>query len=163
MKKKLLFSSILSVIMCVSLIVGATFALFESESNVNIAITSGKVDVVATIDEGSVQTKNLNSDYAPEDGNMYQGEATFTREGLTLKKFLPGDGIKFNIVVENKGSVIIKYRAIITCYEDDGLFAGLKVDIGNKENYNGYKYFTDWAILDYNGSSIDTGISTLPL
>ena len=49
MKKKILLTSILSVVMCLSLIVGATLALFGSESKKNIAVTSGKVEVEANI------------------------------------------------------------------------------------------------------------------
>ena len=56
MKNKVLLTSILSISSCASLITGATFALFTSESKVNIAVTSGKVDVKATIDETSVET-----------------------------------------------------------------------------------------------------------
>ena len=63
MKKKLIITSILSMVMCVSLIIGATFALFTSEDNVNIAVTSGKVNVTAHIDENSVQTKQLYTEY----------------------------------------------------------------------------------------------------
>ena len=93
MKKKLLISSILSVIMCVSLIVGATFALFTSEDNVNIAATSGKVNVTAQIDQSTVQTKQLYQDYQNGEGYMYEGVATFTANSLVLTNLLPGDGI----------------------------------------------------------------------
>ena len=58
-KRNVLVSAILAIMLCVSLIAGATFALFTSESKVNIAVTSGKVSVVANIDETSVQTKQL--------------------------------------------------------------------------------------------------------
>lgn len=58
MKKKtgIIVTSVMSIACCASLITGATFALFTSESKVNIAVTSGKVDVKATIDETSVET-----------------------------------------------------------------------------------------------------------
>ena len=51
MKKKVVTLSLLTIIMCASLIVGATLALFTSKSDVNIAVTSGNVEVVATVDE----------------------------------------------------------------------------------------------------------------
>ena len=148
MKKKLLLTSILSIIMCVSLIVGATFALFTSEDNVNIAVTSGKVEISAVIDQSSVQTKQLYQDYADGEGNMYEGVATFDATGLTLTHLLPGDGIKFNIVVTNSSDVTVKYRTVITCFEDNGLFAGLDVNIADRENYNGKRYVTNWSILN---------------
>ena len=147
MKKKILISSILSIIMCISLIVGATFALFESESKVNIAVTSGKVNVTAVIDTGSVKTKQLNQDYAIGEGNLYRGEVDFTEEGLTLVKFLPGDGITFNIIVTNNSDVTVKYRTIISCSSDNGLYSGLNVDIAGKENFNGNRFVALWETM----------------
>ena len=58
-KKNIIISSFATIALCLSLLMGSTFALFTSESKVNIAVTSGKVSVVANIDETSVQTKQL--------------------------------------------------------------------------------------------------------
>ncbi len=127
---------------------GSTFALFTSESKVNIAVTSGKVNVVANIDENSVQTKQLyDTEYEDGKDNMFEGVATFGEEGLTLEKFVPGDGIKFNIVVKNESNVTVKYRTIISCEKDDGLFAGLDITIGEMKNYSGVTLVSDWAQL----------------
>ncbi len=49
-KTKVVVTALLAIVLCVSLIAGATFALFTSESSVNVAVSSGKVDVVATLD-----------------------------------------------------------------------------------------------------------------
>ncbi len=147
-KKNIIISSFATIALCLSLLMGSTFALFTSESKVNIAVTSGKVSVVANIDENSVQTKQL-YDTQYEDGkdNMFEGVATFGEEGLTLEKFVPGDGIKFNIVVKNESNVTVKYRTIISCENDNGLFAGLNVTIGDKVGYNGITCVADWAQL----------------
>ena len=148
MKKKLLLSSILSIVMCFSLICGATFALFTSEDKVNIAITSGTVNVTANIDENSVKTKQLyDTDYTQGKDNMFEGVATFDEQGLTLNKLVPGDGIMFNIVVKNNSNVKIQYRTIILCEYDTGLFSGLEMSINN-EKYNGVSYVGDWTLLD---------------
>ena len=144
-KKNILLSAILTIVLCMSLMAGATFALFTSESKVNIAVTSGKVSVIANIDETSVQTKQLyDADYEQGANNMFEGVATFADNGLTLEKLVPGDGIKFNIVVKNESNITVKYRTIITCEADNGLFAGLKVDIDNLANYNGEEYVAKW-------------------
>lgn len=148
MKKKLILTSILSIVMCFSLICGATFALFTSEDKVNIAITSGTVNVTANIDENSVKTKQLyDTDYTQGKDNMFEGEATFNEQGLTLNKLVPGDGIMFNIVVKNNSNVKIQYRTIILCENDTGLFSGLEMSINN-EKYNGVSYVADWTLLD---------------
>ena len=146
-KKNVIATAIMTIMLCASLIAGATFALFASESKVNIAASSGKVSVVASVDETSVQTKQLNTDYALGFGNMYGGTATLHEEGLTLSTLLAGDGIKFNIVVENKSNVIVQYRTIISCENDSGLFAGLDVTIGDKVGYNGVTVVSNWSEL----------------
>ena len=60
MKKKILLSSILTIVLCISLITGSTFALFTSESKVNVAVSSGKVEMVANIE--NLQTWSLEDD-----------------------------------------------------------------------------------------------------
>lgn len=51
MKKGFLLSSFLMIALCLSAIVGSTFALFTSESTTNIAVTSGKVEVEASVQD----------------------------------------------------------------------------------------------------------------
>ena len=152
MKKKLIVTSILSMVMCVSLIIGATFALFTSEDNVNIAVTSGKVNVTAHIDENSVQTKQLYTEYQNGANGLYEGVATFTEEGLTLVNLVPGDAIRFNIIVKNNSNVTVKFRSAISCVNNNGLFEGLNVSIADRENYNGVTYVTNWELM-YAGSA----------
>ena len=147
MKKKLLISSILSIIMCLSVMAGATFALFTSESAVNIAVTSGKVNVVATIDESSVQTKKDGANYAEGANNMFGGVAEFDSSGLILNGIVAGDGVKFNIIVKNQSNITIKYRTIISCQNDTGLFKGLNVNVGDKQGYNGITFVDKWEEL----------------
>ena len=48
-KSKTFLGAVLSIALCVSLIAGATFAIFTSESKVNIAVNSGTVKVTATV------------------------------------------------------------------------------------------------------------------
>jgi predicted ribosomally synthesized peptide with SipW-like signal peptide len=57
--------------MCGSLITGATFALFTSKSETNIAITSGKVSVTATVDNGSINMYSATTDSKSSDGEDY--------------------------------------------------------------------------------------------
>ena len=106
MKKKTIFTSILTIIMCLSLMVGGTFAISTSESKVNVAVTSAKVNVTATIDQSSLQTKRLyDTTYTSGKDNMFGGEAFFTNEGLTLSNVAEGDGVKFNIAIANESTI----------------------------------------------------------
>lgn len=158
-KRNVLLTAALTIMLCVSLIAGATFALFTSESKVNIAVTSGKVDVVATVDESSVWTKDLNdADYIEGEGNMYEATVNFGNDGLTITEMVPGDAIKFNIAVENRSDVTIKYRTIIACESDDGFFAGLKVTI-NGEEYIGETKVSNYEELNVGSEPIKVPVS----
>ncbi len=114
MKKKLLLTSILTVIMCLSLICGATFALFTSESNINIAVQAANVEVNAIVKENSITTKsfdNVVSENALEGTFENGGTAKFTDTAtLKLDLLTPGDEVSFMIDVENESNVKIKYR-----------------------------------------------------
>lgn len=146
-KRNVIVSAILVIALCTSLMVGATFALFTSESKVNIAITSGKVDVVANIDETSVYTKSLtDADYIEGADHMYEATADFSADGgLELRYMVPGDAIKFNIVVKNNSNVTVKYRTLIVC-EDGGLLSGLNITINGNE-YHGTIDVSDYETL----------------
>ncbi len=145
-KRNTIVSAILSTVFCVSLMTGATFALFTSKSEVNIAVTSGKVEVVATISDLSLYTPK---EIATEEGNNITndtniattndnglsgtfglgGTATLEDGTLKLDKMAPGDKATFKINVTNYSNVNVKYRTKIAV-DDCGLFEGLKVNIG---------------------------------
>ena len=54
--KKSIVTSVLVIALCFSVIAGATFALFTSESKVNVAVTSGNVEVVATAENDALSS-----------------------------------------------------------------------------------------------------------
>ncbi len=144
-KRNIVISAILSLALCVSLIAGATFAIFTSESKVNIAVTSGKVNVVATIPNESLKLSSLKD----IDMNTFEGtevdrttEGTFLTGGtaalsggtLTLDRIMPGDKATFRIIVHNDSNVKVKFRTKVKAENDDGLLAGLKFNIGVADN-----------------------------
>ena len=63
MNKKIT-SAVLTIVLCLSLIAGSTYALFTSEDSINIAVTSGEVKVVATILEDGMKTYSLEKEQA---------------------------------------------------------------------------------------------------
>ena len=162
MKKKLLLTSILSVIMCMSLIVGATFALFTSQDEVDMTVTSGEVVIEAKITD--TQYKTLTEDYTAFTGTKaldLGGSISVTEEGkVTFNKILPGDGIKFNIEVLNGSSVKVNYRTVITnsATSSDALFSVLSVKINNEE-FNG-EAVSNWDLLNVgtNGRTVEVKI-----
>lgn len=115
MKKKIILSSVLVIVLCLCVIAGSTFALFTKETSVNIAVTAGKLDVTATIDEDNVQYRSLNETFKTETelGRATHfangGSAEFVDGKLSLKNMTPGDAVSFNVTVTNLGEVAVKY------------------------------------------------------
>ena len=102
MKTKIFLSSVLTIALCLSLIVGSTFALFETKQEVNIAVTAGKVDVEAYILNGT--------EYFKPD---FKNGGTATINGvneLQINKMTPGDSVTFTIQVANNSNVKIAYK-----------------------------------------------------
>lgn len=149
MKKKTLVASILTIALCFSVIAGATFALFTSESNINIAVTSGKVKLVATIDENSLATSSLGIEQIP--GTFANGgTATFDNEtNLDLTNITPGDKATFKINVKNESTVDVMYKITWNVNNED--MNALKVT-SNGEDVADLGW-TLWAYEDYNNAS----------
>lgn len=105
MKKKVLLSSAMTIALCLSLIVGSTFALFTSQSRVDVAVTSGKVDVVASVDGEISYTSSLGT-------VLPQSSATLAEDSntITISNMVPGDTITFNIRITNNSTVDVNYR-----------------------------------------------------
>ena len=144
MKKKILLSAFLSIALCLSIITGATFALFTSQSKVNVAVTSGKVSVLSSITDLEIYSMNeKQNDIYFENG----GTATIDENTLTLDRITPGDKVTFNINIDNASNVTVLYQTLIQVLSDNGLFEALDVRFNNEE-YNGVTSITDWATLD---------------
>ncbi len=170
MKKRTILSSILAIALCLSMVVGGTFALFTSESSVNISISSGKVKVVASIDESKIDIYSptlINMDGTIKDETNAAVYPTFKNGGtvdyvenetgaaLTLTNITPGDEVNFEIDVENQSNVTILYRTVISAVE--GGIDGLIITI-NGEEYTGKEVKTAWALV-----GIDATIKSIPV
>lgn len=141
-KRNVVVSAILAIMLCVSLIAGATFALFTSESKTNIAVTSGKVNVTAT-----VENERLSSTLAS--GNLAQTSVSYDDEAqtVTLNKIVPGDTVTFDIKIHNDSDISVKYRTIIACESDNGLFSGLRFSI-DREEFTGRTSVSQYETLE---------------
>ena len=115
MKKKIILSSVLVIVLCLCVIAGSTFALFTAETNVSIAVTAGKLDVTATIDQENVRYKSLNEEFkvASELTRTTHfangGKAELTANTLQLSNITPGDAVAFDVAVVNGGEVAVAY------------------------------------------------------
>ena len=171
MKSKVLVSSILTIALCLSLIAGSTFALFTSQSEVNVAVTSGKVNVIANINDlelYSVVSNPTDGTIVDEYGFKYDqpkqndkfyngGTATIAGNVLTLDRVTPGDKVTFNIKIDNNSDVATQYRTLVYCTENDGLLSGLEIGL-NGNTFNGFAY-TAWAPLAAGSDIADVAVS----
>lgn len=149
-KRSIVVSAILVIALCVSLVAGATFALFTSESSVNITVSSGKIDVVASIDAGSIA---VGTTLASPSG----AEAVLDENGdIALNGIVEGDYVTFNIKVTNNSTVAVKYRTIISCTADSGLFTGLVISINGAE-------YTSTIVTGYESLAVGSGTITVPV
>lgn len=155
-KRSVIITAILAIIMCASLVAGATFALFTSSSSVNIAITSANVEVTADVEV----TKTWHENNGAESEGLYDtGKAEVTKENsqvkLTLSNFVPTDGVKLAVKLTNKSTVKIKYRVMLLADRTAGteLLDELNIDINGME-FRGYTLATEYVELEA-GASID--------
>ncbi len=144
MKKKILLSSILTIVLCLSLIAGSTFALFTSTSQVSIAATAGNVKMTAGIEitkvesvegdeNGTIEDENgftYSYSYKDEDGTdgytfINGGTATVTDSVLTMTEVTPGDKITLQVTGKNDSDIAILYRYKIDCAAGEDLMKGL--------------------------------------
>ena len=167
MKKKALFTSFVTIALCLSLIAGSTFALFTSGDTLNVAITAAKVEMKANISElalASVRPATVAEQNAgvgiveDEFGGLYVyedrvdtfangGTAVLTGNTLTLDKVTPGDKVSFDINGFNSSDVTVQYRYIIECTGDQKLMSGLLVTIeGVTYEFLG-SYTSTWMTL----------------
>ena len=91
-RSKVIAGSVLTMAMCASLATGATFALFTSESSVNVAVTSAKVNVSAKVDDTTIVTAT-DSSMAPNQAF----KAEYKNGTLQVVNMAAGDSVKFDI------------------------------------------------------------------
>mgnify|MGYP005783499693 FL=1 len=143
MRKKIVLTSLLTVAMCLSLIVGATFALFGSESKKNIAVTSGKIDVsakIVSLDTYSRGTATQNGEFA----NGGSAEIDADNAGVTVDRMSPGDKIVVKIDVENNSNIAYRQRATLKFERGTEDFFG-QLLVGVSEDGGEYDYFSSYA------------------
>ncbi len=172
-KTKVLATSIASIAMCASIAVGGTFALFTDESEVNIAVTSGKVKMNALVDTQSVALTSLGEEMT---GTTWAngGFASVSGGEVTLTNVTPGDKITFNIGITNESTVNVQYRTVVSCVEGLDLFSGLVVtleyanDVEDSQTFNGLTAYGNWNALapqteEADVENVDTVIVTIEL
>ncbi len=178
MKSKVLASSILTIVLCFSLIVGSTFALFTSEDEFDISITSGKVnlDAYASIVGVYSADGNPTGNLVDENGATYVHEAqdnyTFANGGtvaldganLVIDRLTPGDKVVLNVNTNNKSNVAIQYRYKIAVTDGELLATGMIVTVDGVANEGLKSYTSEWFYAEPNQAILDKEIAVeLPI
>ena len=170
MKKKILLSSVVTIVLCLCLIAGSTYALFTKSDFVNVAVTAGKIDITASIDENSLQGWSVDEAATVENGVVYfanGGTATVNGAELTIALMTPGDKVQLDIDGEDDSNIAIKYRYVVSCIVNDGLMDALTVCVDGEEcdpvDADGdgiYDYFaSDWVAPATDGSIASVTVS----
>lgn len=178
MKKKVLMSSIVTIVLCLTLIAGSTFALFTDKNEINIAVTSGNVDMTAMI--ANFARYSVKADAAgnivDEFGGKYVyagsldkfangGTADLNAAGnvLELDRVTPGDKVSFEIAGTNESDVTIQYRYIIECVGDTKLMSGLVVTIDGTSYPVLSKFTSAWMTLEPTAEGEDNSFDSVPV
>ena len=166
-KRNVIVSAVLAIALCISVIAGATFAMFTSTSKVSVAVTAGKVSVTAnamnfktwsgewndetqaydsvetSADKSLTASKGTSKSFA-NGGWVYKNDAG---DRIALHALSPMDKITFDINIQNNSNVAVNYRTIVKASTDKGLFSALKITIGG-EVYNGFTAISDWQLAE---------------
>lgn len=150
MKRNVIISAFLAIALCMSVIAGATFALFTSNAKVNLSITSATVKVSADVENlklySTTEVNPATNEGKKQDltGNTFLlgGTANFTDGVLTLDRLAPGDGVTFDIKLTNKSNIDVKYRVVIGEATGGDLADALDITV-NGDKYEG-AINTEW-------------------
>lgn len=118
MKKKILITSVVTIILCLCLIAGSTFALFTSQTSASIVVQSATVNVSASISGLKVYSRDVECTAKDTNGNILfvnGGTVGLSGNKLTLDKVTPGDKVTFTINVANGSNIETKCK-VTTSY-----------------------------------------------
>ena len=149
-KRNVIVSAFLAIVLCLSVVAGATFALFTSNAKVSLSITSAAVKVSADVENlklySTTEVNPATNKGKKQDltGNTFLlgGTANFTDGVLTLDRLAPGDGVTFDIKLTNKSNIDVKYRVVIGEATGGNLADALDITV-NGEKYEG-AINTEW-------------------
>ena len=140
--KKSLITTVAIFVICLVIVTGSTFSLFTSESKVNIAVTSGNVDVKAIVGDYTLTSmgKPMDNDTFENGGTVYFDEDT---AAFTITNITPGDYVTIPVTITNDSTVKVMYRVL--CNVDGALNGQLDAFV-NGFAMNGY--VGEWNALD---------------
>ena len=107
--KQIILISVLTAVFCCSFVAGSTYALFTDEANTNIAVSSGTVDVKASITRPGLYYDDGNGNTSR---SWPKGNVTLA-DNLGIVNMTPGCSVSFEVIVENSGTLATKWQVCI--------------------------------------------------
>ena len=117
--KRSLGTTLLVFVVCLVIVTGSPFSLFTSESKVDIAVTSGNVDVQAIVGEYTLTSMGKTMD---NDTFENGGTVTFADKVFTVSNITPGDYLNIPVAITNKSDVKVQYCVV---WEVEGPLDGI--------------------------------------
>lgn len=160
--KKTLITSIITIILCISLISGSTYAIFTSDDAADISVKGANVEVSASVNEASLKiySKGIEQSETDENGKLLfenKGSASFDgNSNLILDRIAPGDKATFTIDVENKSNIIIMYRVHWTV--EGELSKALVATADGEKLVKKSSPWTEWDYVDGKEYSIEISV-----
>lgn len=155
-KSRAILLSVLVVILCFAVILGATFALFTAKKEYGIGVNTGKIDVEGKLDLTGAWSEGQSGGAAEagtaiENGYQFPQGGTIKTDGagIQIDNMSLGDKAAFNLVVTNKSTVNMKYSVSLTIEEGSGanLLESLKFTVDGEEKLLSGK--NSIALLDW--------------
>lgn len=155
-KSRAILLSVLVVILCFAVILGATFALFTAKKEYGIGVNTGKIDVEGKLDLTGAWSEGQSGGAAEagtaiENGYQFPQGGTIKTDGagIQIDNMSLGDKAAFNLVVTNKSTVNMKYSVSLTIEEgsDANLLESLKFTVDGEEKLLSGK--NSIALLDW--------------
>ncbi len=155
-KNLMILTSLAAAVAFGSIAAGTTYALFTSQVENNVTVSSGKVKVTSALSDlalyspTSISTTEGNavidsSNAATTSAFANGGTASIQDGTLTLTNMTPGDKVTFKLTITNESTVNIKYRTAMKkgATSDDTLFKALEMNIGGLSS----EYVSVWKAL----------------
>ncbi len=131
--KKALLTSVLALVLCLSMLIGTTFAWFTDTDTIAVSnIVSGTLDIEIVDEQGNEKTTPLAFVNAEDSANiLWEPGATFRTEGFQIKN-VGSLYLKFKVEINNTEVSYNKLNEAITFYLVDG--DGNKVDLSTMKD-----------------------------
>ena len=148
--KRNVLISVLTISLCLILVAGATFALYQSEAPTNVVVSSAKVDVMATF-----SNLQLYREIDEKDGDTDKwlaGKIVNDEPGeFQLADMAPYEGFTFTATIQNNSTIPVKWRMQIK------IGYHVVADPSLESNEDSVENFAQYFVVKFEGEGLVKG------